>query len=142
MITRERSRELQRLEKLLEDAGIKLSSVATDISGVSGRLMLKALIEGGQDPATMAEMAKGAMRSKIGVLTEALTGQFGPHNAFVTQLYLDRLDADNAHITALDLRIDDLIDPYRPIMTLLESIPGISKRIAEIFIAETGADMK
>jgi len=90
----------------------------------------------------MAEMAKGAMRSKIGVLTEALTGQFSPHHAFMTQLYLDRIDADNAQITLLDSRIDGLIEPYRPIMALLESIPGISKRVAEIFIAETGADMR
>ncbi len=90
----------------------------------------------------MAEMAKGAMRSKIGVLTEALTGQFSPHHAFMTQLYLDRIDADNAQITSLDSRIDGLIEPYRPIMALLESIPGISKRVAEIFIAETGADMR
>ena len=80
-ITRERAREIQRLEKLLEDAGIKLSSVASDISGVSGRLMLEALIAGQRDPAELAELAKRRLRSKIPELTEALTGRFGEHHS-------------------------------------------------------------
>ena len=79
-ITRERSREVQRLEKLLEDAGIKLSSVASDIMGVSGRLMLQALIEGQHDPAVLADLAKRRLRSKIPALTEALTGRFTEHH--------------------------------------------------------------
>ena len=84
-ITRERTREVQRLEKLLEDAGIKLSSVATDITGVSGRAMLEALIAGQRDPAVLAELAQRRMRQKIPALTEALTGRFTDHHAFMTR---------------------------------------------------------
>jgi transposase len=81
-IVRERAREIQRLEKLLEDAGITLSAVASDITGVSGRAMLKALIAGQRDPAALADLAKRRPRSKIPALTEALTGRFGEHHAF------------------------------------------------------------
>ena len=93
-------------------------------------------------PAAMAEMAKGAMRSKISTLTEALTGQFTSHHAFMAQLYLDRIDVDSAHLATMDKRIDTLLEPYQPIMILLQSIPGVNKRVAEVFIAETGGDMR
>jgi transposase len=140
-ITRERSREIQRLEKLLEDAGIKLSSVATDITGVSGRAMLEALIASQRDPAALAELARGRMRQKIPELTEALTGRFSAHHAFMTRLFLDRIDAHTADIARLDARIEEVIAPFRPIRELLTSIPGFSSKIAEVFIAETGGDM-
>ena len=91
-ITRERSREVLRLEKLLEDAGIKLSSVATDITGVSGRAMLEALIAGQRDPAVIADLAKRTLRRKIPDLTEALVGRFNEHHAFMARLFLDRVD--------------------------------------------------
>ena len=110
-ITQERTREIQRLEKLLESAGIKLSVVASDITGVSGRLMLQALIDsqGTADPAVMADLAKRRMRSKIPVLTEALNGHFTEHHAFMTRLFLDRIDAHTkGHRAALgaDRRVD------------------------------------
>ena len=92
MLTRERGREIQRLEKVLEDAGIKLSSVASDITGVSGRLMLQALVEGQRDPALLAELAKRRLRAKIPALTEALTGRFSEHHAFMTSMYLEVID--------------------------------------------------
>ena len=88
MLTRERGREIQRLEKVLEDAGIKLSCVASDISGVSGRLMLQALVEGQRDPSVLAELAKRRLRAKIPALIEALTGRFSEHHAFLTRMYL------------------------------------------------------
>src|SRR5664279_5353887 len=88
-ITRERGREVQRLEKLLEDSGIKLSSVASEIMGVSGRAMLEALIDGQRDPAQLAELAKRRLRSKIPALTEALTGRFNAHHAFLARVHLD-----------------------------------------------------
>jgi transposase len=88
-VTRERTREIQRLEKLLEDAGIKLSSVVCDLTGVSGRAMLEALIAGERDPAAMAELVKKRMRVKIPQLTEALYGRFTSHHAFLSRMHLD-----------------------------------------------------
>lgn len=141
VITRERTREIQRLEKLLEDACIKLSSVASDITGVSGRLMLQALIEGQNDPAVLAELAHGRMRSKIPELTTALTGRFSSHHRYLAELYLHRIDAHTADIEALSARIGEAMEPFRLARELLISIPGFSTTIAEVFIAETGADM-
>ena len=140
-ITRERSREVQRLEKLLEDAGIKLSSVATDITGVSGRAMLEALIAGQTDPAVIADLAKRTLRRKIPALTEALIGRFSAHHAFMVRLFLDRIDAHTADIGRLDERIEEAMAPFRLARELLMSIPGFSSKTAEVFIAETGGDM-
>lgn len=140
-ITQERSREIQRLEKLLEDAGIKLSSVATDITGVSGRLMLEALIAGRDDPAEIADLAKRRLRSKIPALTDALTGHFTAHHGFMVRLFLDRIDAHTADIARLSARIEEAMEPFRPARDLLVSIPGFSTTVAEVFLAETGGDM-
>src|SRR4051795_10356728 len=140
-ITRERSREVLRLEKLLEDAGIKLSSVATDITGVSGRAMLEALPAAQPDPAVIADLAKRTLRRKIADLTEALVGRFTEHHAFMARLFLDRIDAHAADIARLDARIEEAIAPFRSVRELLMSIPGWSQVVADVFIAETGADM-
>jgi len=142
-ITQERTREVQRLEKLLEDACIKLSSVATDIMGVSGRLMLQALIDQqtAADPAVLADLAKRRMRSKIPELTEALTGHFTAHHAVMTRMFLDRIDAQSKDIAVLSKRIENLMEPFLPVQDLLESVPGINQIVAEVFIAETGGDM-
>jgi transposase len=141
MMTRERGREIQRLEKLLEDAGIKLSSVASDISGVSGRLMLHALIEGQRDPAVLAELAKRRLRAKIPELTEALTGRFSEHHAFLARMYLDTIDQRTRQIEALNARIEVEMEPFRSFCELIGTIPGIGQRCAEVIVAETGADM-
>lgn len=111
-LTAERSREAQRLEKELEDAGIKLSSVATDILGVSGRAMLAALIDGERDPAVLAEMAKARMRPKIPHLVQALTGNFGEHHAFLCRLHLQRIDQLTAAIAELSARIEEQMHPF------------------------------
>jgi transposase len=140
-ITRARSAEVQRLEKLLEDAGIKLSSVATDITGVSSRAMLEAMIAGQHDPATLADLAKRRMRSKIPALTEALTGRFGEHHRFLARLHLDLIDQHTAAIDELTARIEVVIAPFRHVRDLLITIPGISQGVADVVIAETGADM-
>lgn len=137
----ERGRQVQRLEKLLEDAGIKLSSVATDIMGVSGRAMLAALIAGVSDPAVMAEMAKGRMRTKLPALTEALTGRFREHHAFLSRLHLAQIDQLTASIGELTDRIEVVIEPFRDQLKLLITIPGIQRLVADVIIAETGADM-
>ena len=140
-LTVERSREAQRLEKELEDAGIKISSVATDILGVSGRAMLTALIEGEDDAQVMAEMARGRMRSKIPALVQALTGNFGEHHSFLCRMHLTRIDELSATIEELSARIDQEMRPFAPQIEHLVTIPGVKKRTAEVIIAETGADM-
>jgi len=112
-ITRERSREVQRLEKLLEDAGIKLSAVASDIMGVSGRAMLEALIAGDRDPAGLAELAKRRLRSKIPELTEALVGRFTEHHAFLARVHLDLIDRHTAAIEDITARIEVVIEPFQ-----------------------------
>jgi len=140
-ITRERSREVQRLEKLLEDAGIKLSSVASDIMGVSGRAMLEALISGDRDPVVLADLARRRMRTKIPVLTEALTGRFSAHHAFLARTHLNLIDQHTAAIRAITERIEEVIEPFRAARELIVTIPGISTLTADVVIAETGADM-
>jgi transposase len=140
-ITRERAREAQRLEKLLEDAGIKLSAVASDILGVSGRAMLEALIVGDRDPAALADLAKRRMRAKIPELTEALNGRFGEHHAFLARVHLDLIDRHTAAINKLTGRIEVMIEPFQAFRTLICTIPGISTLTADVIVAETGADM-
>ncbi|WP_204009955.1 IS110 family transposase [Virgisporangium aurantiacum] len=139
-LVHERTREAQRLEKLLEDAGIKLSVVASDILGVSGRAMLEALIAGERDPHQLADLAKRRMRVKIPQLVEALTGRFGDHHAFLARAMLNRIDAANATINDLSSRIEAECTPFRRQLERLHTIPGVSQRTAEVIIAETGVD--
>jgi transposase len=140
-IIQERVRETQRIQKLLEDAGIKLDSVATDVLGKSCRRMLEALIAGERDPEVLAEMALTRMRPKIGELREALVGRFGEHHALMLQMHLDHVD----HLAGLEGRLDDevdrLMDPFAEAATRLLSIPGVGKRVAEVIVAEIGVDM-
>jgi transposase len=140
-LVRARAMEIQRLEKLLEDAGIKLSSVASEITGVSGRAMLAALIDGERDPAMLADLAKRRMRSKIPELTEALTGRFSEHHGFLAQLHLDLIDNHTRAIDELTGRIEVVVEPFRHVRDLLVTIPGISTLVADVVIAETGGDM-
>ena len=140
-IVRERGREIQRLEKLLEDAGIKLSSVAADITGVSGRAMLEALAGGQHDPAALADLARRRLRSKIPQLSEALTGRFTQHHAFLTRVHLDLIDHHTRAIDDVTARIEVVIEPFQVIRDMIVTIPGISTGVAGMIIAETGADM-
>jgi transposase len=134
----ERTLEAQRLEKELEDAGIKLSSVATDILGVSGRAMMTALIAGERDPQVLAEMVKARMRPQ---LVQALTGNFGEHHAFLCRLHLQRIDQLTAAIGELSARIEEQMRPFAHQLERLSTIPGVGQAVAEVIIAETGADM-
>ena len=140
-LMRARAKEIQRLEKLLEDAGIKLSSVASDISRVSGRAMLEALIAGQRDPGELADLAKRRLRSKIPALTEALTGRFGAHHGFLARLHLDLIDQHSHAVDELTKRIEVVIEPFRSARDLIVSIPGISTLVADVVIAEIGADL-
>src|SRR5665648_285019 len=140
-LTRERAREVQRLEKLLEDAGIKLSAVATDIVGVSGRAMLEALIAGQRDPEVLADLAKRKLRWKLGELSEALDGRFADHHAFLARTHLDLIDHLTGTIDQVTTRIEEAIAPFRGVRDLIVTVPGISTGVADVIIAETGTDM-
>ena len=141
VLTAERTREAARLEKELEDAGIKLSVVASDILGVSGRAMLEALIGGERDSEVLADLARGRMRPKIPDLVQAMIGRFGEHHAFLCRMHLDRIDALTRDIATLSTRIDSLMAPFRDVLRRLDTIPGVNQTVAEVIIAETGADM-
>ncbi|HET7415574.1 MAG TPA: IS110 family transposase [Arthrobacter sp.] len=138
---RDRTREIQRLEKFLEGSGIKLSSVVSDLTGVSSRAMLEALINGERDPQVLAALAKGTLRSKIPELVEALTGRFKEHHAFMARLHLDQIDAQSRIIDVLTERIEQAMAPFRTAREFLATIPGVSLKVAEVIIAETGGDM-
>ena len=122
----ERSRAVNRLHKLLEDAGIKLACVATDIMGVSGRAMMRALIEGQADPEALAALAKGKLRNKLPELRKALTARFTGHHAFLLERMLAHIEELEDDIEALSARIEEEIAPFEPAVELLRSIPGWS----------------
>jgi transposase len=140
-LVRERSREMQRLEKLLEDAQIKLSTVISDVFGVSGRRMLEAMIAGQRNPRVLAQLAKGSMRGKISVLTEALTGHFEDHHGFLARRMLDRVDAITVDVDVITARIEELITPFRDLVDRLDEIAGVGRIAACELIAEIGVDM-
>ena len=137
----ERQREANRLHKALEDTGIKLDCVASNILGVSGRLMLDALIQGTTDPEVLAELAKGSLRRKIPALREALEGRFDRHHALWVGAILNHIDFLDEQIDGLSQMIEEEIRPFALVVELLCSIPGIQHRGAECIIAEIGVDM-
>jgi transposase len=137
----ERARETQRLDKVLQDAGIKLSSVATDILGVSGRAMLTALVEGTRDPEALAGLARGLLRRKIPALKEALQGRFGAHHALIVGAILSKLEFLDEIIERLSEEIEEAVSPFDREVELLRIIPGVERRTAEMLVAEIGVDM-
>jgi transposase len=137
----ERSREAQRLDKILQDAGVKLSSVATDILGTSGRAMLAALVEGTRDPDVLAALARGTLRKKIPALRQALEGRFGTHHGLIVGQILAKLDFLDEAIATLSEEIDGVIAPFESQIELLVTVPGIDQRTAECLVAEIGVDM-
>ena len=164
-LTRDRTRHAQRLEKLLEDALIKLSTVATDIMGVSGRAMIEALIAGERDPKALASLARGRMRSKHAALVQALTGRFDAHHAELARILLGQYDALTLQVGALTTRIEELIAAIPAARGVdadgatgpgagagqdaavlaaidrLDAIPGIARHGAQVILAEIGFDM-
>jgi transposase len=140
-VVAERAREAQRLQKLLEDAGIKLDSVATDIQGVSCRRMIEALVAGERDPEVLADMALTRMRPKLSDLREALVGRFDEHHALLARMHLDHMDHLSATEARLEQEVDRLMAPFAEAATRLLSIPGVGKRVAEVVVAEIGVDM-
>lgn len=137
----EKASAANRLHKVLEDANIKLTSVLTDVQGVSARLMLEAIIQGCTDVEQLAEMAKGRLRNKIPDLVEALFGQVRSHHRFLLQETLNHLDELNARIASLNQRIQELVVPHEATITRLMAIPGVGRRTAEILLAEIGHEV-
>lgn len=164
-LTVERTRYWNRLEKLLEDALIKITTVASRIDGLSVREMIEALIAGERDPQVLAGMARGRMRMKHAALVQALSGRFDDHHGELARMLLDQIDALNAQIERLTVRIDQLldqipaacapagsdhdhppergtgVDPGLPALDRLDEIPGIARRGAQVILAEIGLDM-
>jgi transposase len=140
-LVEEESAERNRLQKLLETAGIKLGSVATDVLGVSGQAMLRVLIESSASPEEMANVARGRLRNKRAELIKALTGRIESHHRFLLTMQLRRVEAFEEDIRTVDERIAMRLAPYDTQMALLMQIPGVDLVVAAVIIAEVGTDM-
>jgi transposase len=137
----QRTSELQRLGKVLEDSGIKIDSVASKLTTLSARDMIEALIAGQRDPAVLASLARGRMRSKIPELTMACVGRFSAQHALMCTLHLEHIDHLADMIARLDTRVDEATLPFAQQTALLATIPGIGERSAQVIISEIGIDM-
>jgi transposase len=140
-LVQDRTREAQRVEKVLEDTGIKLSSVASSLLSKSARAMIEALIAGERKPQVLADLAQARMRSKIPELTQALRGRFRDHHAMLLRVHLDHIDQLDAHIATIDARVAEKTVPFDRQLRHLLTIPGIAEVAARVVIAEVGVDM-
>lgn len=138
---RDRSREVNRLCKVLEDAGIKLTSVASDVLGVSGRAMVDALLTGTTDPTVLAELARGKLRKKLPELRRALHGRFRRHHAFLVEQILAKIDFLDETLDRITTELDERLAPFAPMLANLDTIPGVNRTTAVSIVAETGGDM-
>jgi len=139
---RDRAQEVNRLCKVLEDAGLKLTSVATDVMGASGRAMLRALVAGTTDPTVLAELARGALRKKLPALRRALQGRFRRHHAFLIEQIFAKIDFLDESLDRLTAEIDSRLGPFEPMLANLDTIPGVNRIGAISIVAETGGDMR
>jgi transposase len=139
---RDRAQEVNRLYKVLEDSGLKLTSVLTDVMGVSGRAMLAALVAGTTDPAVLADLARGKLRKKLPALQRALQGRFRGHHAFLIEQSLAKIDFLDETIARVATAIDARLVPFEPLLAALDTIPGIDRIGAISLVAETGGDMR
>jgi transposase len=140
-LIRERGHHVNRIEKTLELAQIKIGCVITDLMGKTGRAILEALSAGRDDPDQLAELAQGLLRKKRAALREALVGGLTPHYAFLLQQHLSLIDALDTHIATLDARIEQAMAPFAEAATLVQTMPGVAARAAQAILAETGVDM-
>jgi transposase len=140
-LTDECSRISNRIQKVLEDANVKLGSVASNVLGVSGRLMLEAMVAGQDDPAQLADLARRRLRSKLPELEQALYGRVSEHHRWMLGLLLDQLRATEQFIARLEEKIGEWSRPYQPVLEKLDAIPGVDRRVAEVVIAEIGPEV-
>ncbi len=140
-LVQERARIVNRLQKVLEDANIKLAGVATDVLGVSARAMLEALLDGETDPETLADLARGRLRDKHEQLVAALTGRLRPHHCFMLTEHLSHIDYLDDAIARLNNEIEQRMQDEQEAIARLDTIPGVSQRVAEIIVAEVGTDL-
>lgn len=138
---RDRAQEVNRLCKVLEDSGVKLTSVLTDVMGVSGRSMLTALLQGTTDPVVLADLARGRLRKKLPELRRALAGRFRRHHAFLVEQILAKIDFLDETVERLNAEIDERLVPFEPLLARLDTIPGVNRVVATTIVAETGGDM-
>lgn len=139
---RDQAQETNRLCKVLEDAGVKLTTVVSDVMGVSGRAMLAALVEGTTDPKVLADLARGRLRAKLPALQRALQGRFRPHHAFLLRQILSKVDFLEETIAQLTEEIDVRVRPFAAMLAALDTIPGVDRIAAISIVAETGGDMQ
>jgi transposase len=140
-LVRERSREVQRLQKALEGANIKLGSVASNVVGKSGREILAGLVGGRTDAAALADLARGRLREKLPALERALVGRFGPHQRFLVARQLGHLDELDGLIAEVSAEIAERVRPFDDAIARLDTIPGVARTAAEVFVAEIGTDL-
>lgn len=140
-LIQDRTREVNRLHKVLEDAGIKLATVASSVVGVSGRAMLQALLEGTTDPAVLADLARGRLRAKLPALRAALAGTLRPHHRVLVGQLLAHIDYLDESVAQLSETVEAVLRPFATTVARLDTIPGINQRVAEVVIAELGASM-
>lgn len=137
----DRAQEVNRLHRVLEDAGLKLATVMTDVMGVSGRAMIDAMLAGTTDPVALADLARGRLRTKLPALQQALAGRFRPHQAFLVTEILGKVDFLEEAIARLTAEIDRQVAPFEPALGRLTTIPGVARTTAITILVETGGDM-
>ena len=140
-LTRERTSHIQRLQRTLEEANIKLDSAISDIVGTSGRAMIEALVAGQTDPAALAGLADRRIKATRSQLAEALRGRVTKHHRFLLALHLRQIDAFDAAIASIDREVEAGLDPFRPAVEILTSMPGVGALAARVIVAEIGVDM-
>jgi transposase len=140
-LVRERARHVQRVQAVLEDANLKIASVATDVLGVSGRAILDALVTGVSDPEKLADCTKGRLHASREALVASLHGRVTANHRFLLKIHLGQIDALDRAITALDKEVEQRLEPFRLHAAVLTTIPGVGERVAEVIVAEIGSDM-
>lgn len=141
-LVRERSRHVQRIQKVLEDANVKLASVVSDVLGVSGRAILEALVRGESNPEVLAELASQRLKASRQVLVQALRGRVTPHHRFMLQVHLKQIDSLDSTIGVLEERARQVLDPFRDLIERLQTLPGVSELTAQTILAEIGTQME